>query len=63
MVLRTATKDENIPRRLVYTNMCPVNASNSRCSRTIACRLSKLLRMLHGVRHRYQSNSIHDLPL
>jgi len=63
MVLRTATKDEMSLRRLVNTNRCPANASNSRCSRTIACRLSKLLRMLHGIRHRYQSNSIHDLPL
>jgi hypothetical protein len=40
-------------RRLVKTNRCPAKASNSRCSRTSACRLSKLLRMSHGVRHRY----------
>jgi putative transposase len=40
-------------RRLVNTNRCPARTSNSRWSRTSACRLSKLLRMSHGVRHKY----------
>src|SRR5579883_1614442 len=40
-------------RRLVNTNRCPAKASSSRCSRTSACRLSKLLRISHGVRQRY----------
>src|SRR5579883_2637340 len=40
-------------RRLVNTNRCPAKASSSRCSRTSACRLSKPLRISHGVRQRY----------